>query len=84
MATGKMILVLKNQLKKAGMYIGMISEKTIVITIHKQECYSSAMTKDQQRVLCANTARNMGDSTLQIKHRHINNCYQADQTMVKG
>ena len=43
-----------------------------------------AMTKDQQRVLCANTARNMGDSTLQIKHRHINNCYQADPDYGKG
>ncbi len=43
-----------------------------------------AMTKDQQRVLYANTARNMGDSTLQIKHRHINNCYQADPDYGKG
>lgn len=43
-----------------------------------------AMTKDQQRVLFANTARNMGDSTLQIKHRHINNCYQADPDYGKG
>ena len=38
----------------------------------------NAMTKDQQQVLFDNTARNMGDSTLQIKHRHIYNCYQAD------
>ncbi|GMG69449.1 catalase [Tetragenococcus halophilus] len=36
------------------------------------------MTEEQQLVLFENTARNMGDSTLQIKHRHINNCYQAD------
>ena len=43
-----------------------------------------AMTKDQQRVLFYNTARNMGDSTLQIKHRHINNCYQADPEYGKG
>lgn len=43
-----------------------------------------AMTKDQQRVLYYNTARNMGDSTLQIKHRHINNCYQADPEYGKG
>ena len=43
-----------------------------------------AMTADQQRVLCENTARNMGDSTLQIKHRHINNCYQADPEYGKG
>lgn len=37
-----------------------------------------AMTPDQQLVLAENTARNMGDSTLQIKHRHIKNCYLAD------
>lgn len=37
-----------------------------------------AMTPQQQLVLAENTARNMGDSTLQIKHRHIKNCYQAD------
>ena len=44
----------------------------------------NAMTEDQKRVLFANTARNMGDSTLQIKHRHINNCYQADPEYGKG
>lgn len=43
-----------------------------------------AMTPDQQRVLFNNTARNMGDSTLQIKHRHIYNCYQADSEYGKG
>jgi len=43
-----------------------------------------AMTDDQKRVLFANTARNMGDSTLQIKHRHIYNCYQADPEYGKG
>lgn len=43
-----------------------------------------AMTKDQQQVLFDNTARNMGDSTLQIKHRHIYNCYQADPEYGKG
>jgi len=37
-----------------------------------------AMTPEQQLVLFENTARNMGDSTMQIKHRHINNTYQAD------
>lgn len=36
------------------------------------------MTEDQQQVLFDNTARNMGDSTLQIKHRHIYHCYQVD------
>ncbi|MFA6618289.1 MAG: catalase [Candidatus Neomarinimicrobiota bacterium] len=43
-----------------------------------------AMTKDQKQVLFDNTARNMGDSTLQIKHRHIYHCYQADPEYGKG
>ena len=43
-----------------------------------------AMTPDQQQVLFENTARNMGDSTLQIKHRHIYNCYQADPKYGEG
>lgn len=42
------------------------------------------MTKEQQLVLFENTARNMGNSTLQIKHRHINNCYQADPNYGEG
>ncbi len=37
-----------------------------------------AMTAKQQQVLFDNTARNMGDATLQIKHRHIYHCYMAD------
>ena len=43
-----------------------------------------AMTDEQKRVLYMNTARNMGDSTLQIKHRYINSCYQADPEYGKG
>lgn len=43
-----------------------------------------AMTKDQKQVLFDNTARNMGDSTLQIKHRHIYHCYKADPDYGKG
>lgn len=43
-----------------------------------------AMTKEQQQVLCENTARNMGDSTLQIKHRYIQSCYLADEEYGKG
>lgn len=43
-----------------------------------------AMTKDQQQVLFDNTARNMGDSTLQIKHRHIYHCYMADPEYGRG
>ena len=43
-----------------------------------------AMSPEQRLVLCENTARNMGDATLQIKYRHINNCYQADPDYGKG
>ena len=42
------------------------------------------MNPEQQLVLFENTARNMGDSTLQIKHRHINHCYIADPEYGKG
>lgn len=37
-----------------------------------------AMTPEQQLVLAENTARDMADSTLQIKHRHIRHCHLAD------
>lgn len=43
-----------------------------------------AMSPDQQQVLFENTARNMGDATLQIKHRWINHCYQADPAYGEG
>ncbi len=43
-----------------------------------------AMTPDQQLVLFENTARNMADSTLQIKHRHISHCHQADPAYGEG
>ncbi|MCI7239187.1 MAG: catalase [Anaerococcus sp.] len=42
------------------------------------------MTDEQKLVLFENTARNMGDSTMQIKHRYIRNCYQADPEYGKG
>lgn len=42
------------------------------------------MTDEQKLVLFENTARNMGDSTMQIKHRHIRNCYAADPEYGKG
>ena len=42
------------------------------------------MTADQQQVLFENTARNLGDATLQIKHRWINHCYQADPAYGEG
>ncbi len=43
-----------------------------------------AMTAEQQLVLCENTARAMGDATLQIKHRHIRNCHAADPLYGEG
>jgi catalase len=42
------------------------------------------MSPEQKLVLFENTARNMGDSTLQIKHRHITHCYMADPEYGKG
>ncbi|WP_234970582.1 catalase [Aedoeadaptatus urinae] len=42
------------------------------------------MTPEQQLVLFENTARNMGDSTMQIKHRNIRNCYAADPAYGEG
>ena len=44
----------------------------------------NAMSPKQQQVLFENTARNMGDATLQIKHRHILNCYRADPAYGQG
>lgn len=43
-----------------------------------------AMTDAQKQVLYENTARNMADSTLQIKHRWIDLCYKADPEYGKG
>lgn len=37
-----------------------------------------AMTPEQQLVLAENTARDMEDTTQQIKYRHIVHCYMAD------
>ncbi len=42
------------------------------------------MTPEQQKVLCENTARAMGDTELFIKHRHIYNCTQADEKYGMG
>ncbi len=44
----------------------------------------NAMTDEQKLVLCENTARAMGDATMQIKHRYIRNCYAADPEYGKG
>ena len=41
-----------------------------------------AMTDDRKGCYLQ-IPRNMGDSTLQIKHRYINSCYQADPNMVR-
>ena len=43
-----------------------------------------SMSPEQQLVLFENTARNLGCSTLQIKHRHINHCYMADPEYGQG
>ncbi len=32
----------------------------------------------QQQVLFVNTARNIGPASVEVKHRHIANCYKAD------
>ncbi len=42
------------------------------------------MTPEQQKVLFENTARNMGNSTKEIKLRHIGNCLKADPAYGKG
>ena len=42
------------------------------------------MTPEQQQVLFENTARAMGDIPVEIKHRHIRNCYKADENYGKG
>lgn len=43
-----------------------------------------AMTATQKLALFANTARGMGDASLQIKHRWINHCYYADPDYGRG
>jgi len=42
------------------------------------------MSPEQQQVLYENTARNMGDAPLDIKLRHIRNCYKADPMYGEG
>jgi len=42
------------------------------------------MTVEQQQVLCANTARAMGDAPREIKVRHAKHCYQADVAYGEG
>jgi catalase len=42
------------------------------------------MSKEQQQILCDNTARAMGDAPKEIKIRHIDNCLKADEAYGKG
>jgi len=42
------------------------------------------MSPEQQKVLCENTGRAMGDAPKQIKVRHIGNCLKADPAYGKG
>ena len=42
------------------------------------------MSPEQQRVLCENTARAMGDAPKEVKIRHVGNCTKADQAYGKG
>src|SRR5690625_433986 len=42
------------------------------------------MSEEEPLVLFENTARNMEDAPLQIKHRHINYCYQTDPAYGEG
>jgi catalase len=39
---------------------------------------------EKQKLLCENTARNIGPTTEDIKLRHIGNCYQADPAYGEG
>ena len=42
------------------------------------------MSADQQKVLCENTGRAMGDAPKEVKIRHITNCMKADLRYGKG
>ena len=42
------------------------------------------MSPEQQKVLCENTGRAMGDAPKEIKVRHIGNCLKADPAYGKG
>ncbi|MFO8145417.1 MAG: catalase [Candidatus Syntrophosphaera sp.] len=42
------------------------------------------MSPEQQQVLCENTARNMGDSSKEVKIRHIVNCHKVDPAYGEG
>jgi catalase len=42
------------------------------------------MSLAQQKVLCENTGRAMGDAPKMVKVRHIGNCLKADPAYGKG
>jgi len=42
------------------------------------------MSPEQQKVLCENTARDMASVPLEIKHRHVRNCYRAEPAYGQG
>ena len=42
------------------------------------------MNAEQQKVLCENTGRAMGDAPKEVKVRHIGNCMKADPTYGEG
>ena len=42
------------------------------------------MSPEQQKVLCENTARAMGDAGVEVKQRHVDNCMRADPAYGAG
>ncbi len=42
------------------------------------------MSPEQQRVLCENTARAMGEAGVEVKQRHVDNCIRADPAYGAG
>ena len=42
------------------------------------------MQPEQKQALFDNTARAMGDAPLEIKHRHIRNCYKCESAYGEG
>lgn len=42
------------------------------------------LTEEKQQLLFENTARDMGDIPVEIKHRHIRHCYKADPAYGEG
>ena len=42
------------------------------------------MSPEQQKLLCENTARAMGDAGLEVKQRHVDNCMRADPAYGAG